>query len=191
MKRVIAFICAFTLLVGFVPATAMVADAEVEGQYQVGYAKLDINPFIKNSVTGDLGVADTTYSDAAEHRGTIQIHRPGTTDVEDVVNIDIVKIPLGGYGNAKTRLGERMIDDNGDGYITLGDGLFATVTTVTDAKENTVIFVTLDTLGVTETVSNAVRNKIVKALGSATVDANQIIVSGSHNHAGPDWDSLS
>ena len=190
-KRIIAIICLLAMLLGFIPAAAIVASAEGEGQYQVGYAKLDINPFIKNSFTGDLGVDDTTYSDAAEYRGTIQIHRPGTTDVEDVVDIDIVKIPLGGYGNADTRLADKLSDDNGDGYITLGDGLHTTATVVTDAAGNTVIYLTLDALDVSDAITKAVRIKILNTLGRDKIKSDQIIVSGSHTHEGPDLASIS
>lgn len=188
-KRIIAIICLLAMLLGFIPAAAIVASAEGEGQYQVGYAKLDVNPYIKNSYTGDLGVENTTYSDAATYVGEITMHNPNKDD--STVQVPFVKIPMGGYGSATTRLAGNLSDDNGDGYITLGDGLHTTATAVTDAAGNTVIYLTLDALDVSDAVTKAVRTKILNTLGRDKIKSDQIIVSGSHTHEGPDLASIS
>lgn len=179
-KRIIAIICLLALLLGFIPAAAIVASAEGEGQYQVGYAKLNINPYIQGANTNGLGIADTSYSDEATYVGTTTI---------STGSVKFVKIPLGGYGNAKTRLATEFCDDNGDGKITLDDGLFTTATAVTDRNGNAVIFITLDTISMTETVNDDIRHKIVEQL-KGKVNADSIIVSGSHTHEGPDLDML-
>lgn len=54
MKKIIACICALAMLLSFVPSSGIQAQAAVElavgGAYQVGYARVDVNPYV---VDGD------------------------------------------------------------------------------------------------------------------------------------------
>lgn len=199
MKRVIAFICAFTLLVGFVPATAMVADAEVEGQYQVGYAKLNINPIIENNVTGEgfgvpakylLNGTKTDYNeqDLADHRVMASVHLSKDASKDDVANtvqIPIIAVPLRGYGG-DNRNAKYLTDDNGDGYIIpTEDGLFVTATFVTDATGNSIVYVTMDASGADSFILKEVRRRVYNDLKSSLprLEPEHIILSSSHSHA--------
>ena len=185
MKRFLALICALALVACLIPGgSATVAQAAGNGtSYKVGYAKKDVNPFIKNAYTGNLGIENVEYADASTYVGTVQIHNPNNTS--EIVEIPFVKTPLSGYGAITTRLAGKMTDDNGDGLIGLGDGIFVTATVVTDDWGNSVIYMTTDLINGYSTLTSAVRKAIVAAIGSDKIKPEQIIVSGSHTHEGP------
>jgi len=185
MKRFVAFLCALALVVCLIPGgSATVAfAAEAGDSYKVGYSKKDVTPYIKNTYTGDLGIENREYADAATYVGTVQIHNPNNTS--EIVEIPFVKTPLSGYGAITTRLAGKMTDDNGDGLIGLGDGIFVTATVVTDDWGNTVIYMTTDLINGFSYLTSAVRNAIVAAIGSDKIKPEQIILTGSHTHEGP------
>ena len=130
MKRFVAFLCALALVVCLIPGGSATVALAAEGgdSYKVGYSKKDVTPYIKNAYTGDLGIENREYADAATYVGTVQIHNPNNTS--EIVEIPFVKTPLSGYGAITTRLAGKMTDDNGDGLIGLGDGIFVTATVV-------------------------------------------------------------
>lgn len=185
MKRFVALLCALALVVCLIPGgSATVAfAAEAGDSYKVGYSKKDVTPYIKNAYTGDLGIDNIAYADAATYVGTVQIHNPNNTS--EIVEIPFVKTPLSGYGAITTRLAGKMTDDNGDGLIGLGDGIFVTATVVTDDWGNTVIYMTTDLINGFSYLTSAVRNAIVAAIGSDKIKPEQIILTGSHTHEGP------
>lgn len=185
MKRLVAIVCALALIAVLIPTgTGIVALAAEEGKsYQVGYSKKDVTPYIKNPYTGDLGIDNIEYADADKYVGTVQIHNPNNT--AEIVEIPFVKTPLSGYGAITTRLADKMTDDNGDGLIGLGDGIFVTATVVTDDWGNTVIYMTTDLINGFSYLTSAVRNAIVAAIGADKIKPEQIILTGSHTHEGP------
>ena len=140
-KRFIALMCALALIVCMIPSgSGFEAQAAENGNsYQVGYSKKDVTPYIRNTYTGELGIADVEYADAETYVGTVQIHNPNNTS--EIVEVPFVKTPLSGYGAVTTRLAGKMTDDNGDGLVGLGDGIFVTATAVTDDWGNTVIYI--------------------------------------------------
>lgn len=198
-KKIIAIICLFAMLLSCIPATATVASAATQ-QYKVGYAKKSINPFITNEITGKGVPAKYTdadgnlqdYTDLAEHYCEVDIHT--SNDPEVTAKVPFISIPLSGYGTQDTRLAKYMSDDNGDGLINAEDGLFVTATYVTDANGNAVIYLNCDLLSAYSDVVNEVRARVIAAINSAdknnTLQHNQIMISGSHNHSGPYVNSL-
>lgn len=97
----------------------------------------------------------------------------------------ILPVYLTGNGNDSERACTGMMDDNGDGKIDKNDGLFTTCTAVTDANDTTVLYITLDTLQGDSDLISHIRNSVIKKMGANVVNGNQIIISGSHTHSGP------
>ena len=62
MKKIIACICALAMLLSFVPSSGIQAQAAVElavgGAYQVGYARVDINPYVVSDSPYRYGVCE-------------------------------------------------------------------------------------------------------------------------------------
>jgi len=188
-KRIIAFVCALALFAVLLPGgAATTASATTEGQsYKVGYSKKDANPYIKNEYTGDLGIENMDYSDADTYVGTVQIHNPNNTS--EIVEVPFVKTPLSGYGSISTRLAGKMTDDNGDGIIGLGDGIYVTATAVTDDWGNTVIYMTADLNDAYSMLTSKVRSAIVSAIGADKIKESQILITCSHSHEAPTMSS--
>ena len=92
-----------------------------------------------------------------------------------------VTIPLSG-GIVNT--GAALTDDNGDGKTDKNDGVFVTCTSVTDAYGVTILYITMDTIGAYKEFVDDVKVEIVSALNSK-VSADQILISGTHSHTGP------
>lgn len=180
-KRLLAILCTVALLLGaFVIGAA--ATAENDGLYDVGYVKVDVNPWIQTSAisylhptTGSAGVPDNSavWTDVAEN--IVQANVTGGT-------VSLIRIPLGGYGNLGAAYSENLMDDNGDGVIGLGDGLAATVTSVTDDAGTTVIYITIDAVGAYGYLTEELRTRISAALDG--VSADHIMVSANHTHSG-------
>ncbi len=187
-KKMLAFLSALTLVVGMIvaPISAATTTGAYEN-YEVGYSKKDINPWI-NYTVGDktLGIAAGTYSDAAEHIVTTTIHKhDGTKFTGETEEVQIVAMSMGGHGDSLNRTATCFTDDNGDGYLGYGDGIFITCTSVTDDSGNTVMYFTVDTTGSDLTMTNEVCEKVVVALGRENISENQIMFTANHSHAGP------
>lgn len=188
VKRLLAFLCTLALIAGMVvmPTNAASAGGAYDN-YQVGYSKKDITPWI-NYTVGDktLGIADDEYSDAAEHIATTTVHTyDGTQFTGETEQRQIVSISMGGHGDSLHRIANCLTDDNGDGYIGYGDGIFITCTSVTDNSGNTVMYFTVDTTGADATMTTEIREKVVAALGRNVISENQIMITANHSHAGP------
>lgn len=180
-KRLLAILCTVALLLG---AFAVGAAATVvnDGLYDVGYVKVDVNPWIQTSAvsyldpeTGSAGVPDNSavWTDAAENIVKTNVAE-GT--------VSMIRIPLGGYGDLGAAYSENLLDDNGDGKIGLGDGLAATVTSVTDDAGTTVIYITIDAVGAYGYLTEELRTRISAKLDG--VSADHIMVSANHTHSG-------
>ena len=81
-------------------------------------------------------------------------------------------IPLGGYGNADTRLST--------GYL---DSLYLTCIAFTDSNDNTILLFSQDLLGANSKWTKPARQAISAATG---IPADHIAFSGSHTHSAPD-----
>ena len=97
---------------------------------------------------------------------------------------------ISGFGSISDTFSNSVIDDNCDGKVGQGDGLFSTVTTVTDTTGKTVIFITIDSIGGYVQLLNSLRSTIVQQLNGA-VAANDIILSASHSHSAVDMNYCS
>lgn len=112
----------------------------------------------------------------------------------DPANPDVnamVDIKLTGNGNDDSRVCTGLMDDNGDGKIDTNDGLFITCLSVTDDWGKTVMYLTLDMLQGYPAAVNNVRSAIVEALGSDVISEDQIMLSGTHTHSGPNLYNIS
>lgn len=165
MKKFLALMCVLAVMLGISLFTPTEVEA-TENTYQVGYARVDINPYIDPTLTGDALVATS----------------------------NIMQLPLRGSGDVWNRLSTKgLMDDNGDGKVTADDGLKATCMAVTDAKGKTVLFITVDLIGGTmiNKVNVAVKERVDAAVASgelSNVDLAKeaIYYGGTHTHSAPD-----
>ena len=97
----------------------------------------------------------------------------------------MLPIKLTGNGNDNERVCTGLMDDNDDGRIGEGDGLFTTATAVTDPYGKTVFYITIDALQGYENITADVRTKIVAELGGNVISAREIMVSANHSHSAP------
>ena len=110
-KKLIVFALLAAFLLG---ALAVTAGAETTGTYEVGYAKVDINPY---------------WSAWMEWSAGRSIPNAGTYPYQDFYDsYDIMPLPMAGYGSNESRLARpKLMDDN-------GSGVGASRTNVTRAK---------------------------------------------------------
>lgn len=157
--------------------------------YMVGYSKVDVNPWIrdypgKDNMTDANGnpigvVYDSDWTDA-----TTQIKFANVTSPKQT-SIPFVGVRISGFGSIADTFSDSVIDDNCDGKVGQGDGLFSTVTTVTDTTGKTVIFITIDSIGGYPQLLQPLKTAIVQQLKGA-VTADNIILSASHAHSAVD-----
>lgn len=102
----------------------------------------------------------------------------------------VLPVELSGNGNNWERPCDGFMDDNDDGVVGEGDGLFTTATAITDPYGKTVIYITIDSLQGYSVVTNDARNAIVNALGKNVISADQIMVNANHTHSGPTFSSM-
>lgn len=183
-KRVLAFLIMLVLLACVLTVGAS-ADATSE-RYQVGYAMKDINPYIYSETLGMgvEGLGELAY--AADWTVETPVQNPvtGATSTERMICV-----PLSGYANSTERPSGGIIDDNGDGYTGIGDGLHITCTTVTDSTGTTLIYFTLDAISGYSNVLNDAAAGVVAALGGA-VRTDHVFLNGSHTHEGADFGTI-
>ena len=162
-RRILALACMLMILVG-VCAGGFTAQGATE-YYQVGYSKMDINPWVdpEDPSQGIILAGDDTKG-----------------------------IPLSGYSTAENRIATSMLDDNGDGNVDDGDGIFTTCTVVVDPDGSMIFFFTLDAISGYGGITGKVRTAVVSAIAElgGTVTADRIMVTGSHSHTGPNMDGL-
>ncbi len=196
-RKLLAFVC---LLAIFVGVFAMGATATTqENTYQVGYAKVDVSPWIKDHPSADANMTDDNgkeigipYDSAWEAEYSNLITKIGVvvdTKTKAAADVGFLAAPVGYSG----RIYSTVIDTNGDNLRGKGDGIYATVTSVTDSDGNTVIFVTLDGIAGYPAMLNALKTSAVKGIAAAggNLTADRIYVNGSHSHRGIDLSRLS
>ena len=100
----------------------------------------------------------------------------------------IMPVPLRGNGSAHLRLAyDTKMDDNGDGKVDQNDGLYVTCIAVSDSQDNTVLLITMDSIGDMGHTELA-RKEICKRISGITSD--RIMISGTHAHGGVDLTQL-
>ena len=97
----------------------------------------------------------------------------------------MMPLQLTGNGNDSERVCTGLMDDNDDGKVGDGDGIFTTATAVTDQYGKTVIYITIDALQGNGIITNKARTAIVSALGKNVITADQIMVNANHSHSAP------
>ena len=186
-KRVFSVVAMLTLLMS---AFAIGASADPPpDRYQVGYAMKDVNPYIYSDSIG-IGVKNLG-SLATDPEWTVEakIYNPATkrTTTERMIGV-----PLSGYANSHERPSGSIMDDNGDGFVGIGDGLHITCTTVTDTSGTTIVFFTVDAISGYEELLNSAAPRVMSELakfGGSVKKAN-IFVNGSHTHEGADYGTV-
>lgn len=197
-KRLIALFCLAAVFLG-VFAFGATAASDGDGLYDVGYANVDVNPWIKTSSVYYLNPGNSVSVGIPDNSANWKDLQQGAT-VNNVITIDVsnpskpgstikvpfVKVPMAGYGTYASASCESLLDDNGDGVIGLGDGLHATATSVTDDWGSTVIYITIDSIGGYAGLTTSLRQSIPAALkeltGKDVITADKIMVSANHSH---------
>lgn len=199
MKKKICLLICLAILTIVIMASAMAgcsgSGSEQLGEhYLVGYNKVDVNPWIQNYPGKDnmtdadgnpIGVMyNPAWTDAAKHIKFAKVTTPKQTQ------IPFVGVRISGFGSIADTFSDSVIDDNCDNKIGQGDGLFSTVTTVSDTTGKTVIFITIDSIGGYTNLLNSLKDSIVKQLNGA-VSADDIVLSASHAHSAVDMNFCS
>lgn len=192
MKKMLAFLLVLALAAGLLAMTATAT--ETRDGYQVGYAKVDINPYW--NIWEATGKKIPTFSDY------------------QYTSYDIMPLPMAGYGNNYLRLAKpKLVDDNGsgkgatgynynnreddvylsdnrsvaDGGENDGDGLWGTATAITHGEE-TLLMVFVDMIGINSTMTKNIKNAILAKCAEAfpTLTADRILINSNHTHGGVD-----
>ena len=187
-KRILALLCMLAMLAGMfvVPATAV--ETTDYGTYQVGYSKKDLNPWVayQPGAGETLGITEAAAAES-DYIVEIDIHEyDGEQFTGETTKAKFIKIPAAGDSTNVTN----MIDDNGDGYIGYGDGIFVTCTSVTDSKGNTVLYLSVDGLNVNGTHADKARTQIYTALSQYGITKDRIMITNTHAHASPSYGSM-
>ena len=196
-KRLIALFCMVALLVGVFAIGAAATATDGDGTYNVGYAKVDVSPWVKdypsaeeaNNMTDDNGnVIGFTYDPAWETdyaddftKMSVVVDTEGT---KTPVDVGYFCAPIGYMGHVFNT----VVDTNGDNLLGRGDGIYATVTSVTDSEGETLIFVTIEGIGGYVALLEALKVSAVEAIAAegGNLSADRIYVNGSHSHCAID-----
>ena len=193
MKKVFAMLIALALVLGLLPATAMVASAASdEIDYRVGYSKVDINPY--------WSLWEATGGTIPNDKENYTVDQNGNP----IGSWHIMPLPMGGYGGNVHRLSRpELIDDNGSGlhaegvvYLTDnrpvelggqndGDGIYATCVAVRQNEQaEPILIFSVDLISVGETYAGQAKNVIIRELKKqgVSVSPNRILINATHTH---------
>ena len=174
-KRIVAMLLVLAMMLGL---SAQMVTAATPATYDVGYAKVDINPYaeLKNA---------TDFENFEPKNGASLLSLPigGGNNVSKDTGL---KDAEGNTIWTKTQMSTGgKTDDNGDGKIDKNDGLFATCIAVTDSQGNTVLMYSVDLLSAFEEILQEVRATLMEEYGEYGLSADRILINGSHTHSGP------
>lgn len=96
----------------------------------------------------------------------------------------VLPVELHGNGNNWERICTGFMDDNDDGVVGEGDGVFTTATAVTDPYGETMIYITIDSLQGYSNITADVRNALLTQLG---IRKDHVMVNGNHTHSGANY----
>lgn len=194
-KRIIAALVLVTLIIGLCGTMASATgSATGTEKYQVGYAKVDINPYYSQ-------VYETAMVEGFRSMLKTDSYTPTDDEVWEYINENldghakglaygqIMPVPLQGNSHEEDRLAIGKPDDNGDGLINENDGIFATCIAITDPYGETVILMSTDLLGISAACAAAVRQGIHAEHPDITGD--RVMINGSHSHHGVSINALS
>ncbi len=172
MKRILAIVCVFAVVLSVTVALMVPVSAE-QADFEVGFARVDINPYKDPTKTG--------------------------RDLTDKSNI--MQLPLQGTGDVWNRLSTGgILEDNGKvdkywfwTYTTEEDGLSVTCIAVTDADGNTVLMISIDLLYsyLADRAKEKICTRVEEALASGELSnveltKEQIYFTATHTHNAPD-----
>lgn len=183
-KRMIALLCTLALVAGVLCTTAA---AEEDNALRVGFAEMDINPYVYHYVDenreGEVPVEVFTDENGREYYTNWNRDASGATEYE------LMPLPLRGFREPMERLSlTYKMDDNGDGIVNEEDGLWGTCIAMTAQDGSTLITISLDIIGVDEGDRvDAIRQSIREATG---VPEDHIMVQGTHTHFAPDFSNI-
>ena len=186
-KRIIAIIALAALIIGLLAGLIPAVSAAENDRFLVGYSKQDVNPWIKSAYTGDVGIVKTFTDNIV----TVKVTDPA--DSTKTIDQEMIAVPLSGYADPLKRLSNTITDDNGDGKVGLGDGIFTTCTAVSDQIGTTMLYITMDALHTYDIILAEIRERIPAAIKTATggrISGDHIMFSTSHTHEGPELDYL-
>ena len=183
-KKLIALLLILGLLVC---AFGTGAAAKEENSMYVGYAEMDINPYVYHYVdenrAGETPVEVFTDGEGRQYYTNWNRDSKGNTQYE------LMPLPLRGFREPMERLSlTYKMDDNGDGVQNEEDGIHGTCIVMTDHDGSTLVTISLDLIGVDEgTVLNMIRQSIRAATG---IPEDHIMVQGTHTHFAPDFSKI-
>ncbi len=183
-KKFIALIIVFAVLTGILGTGA--AAAEDTSMY-VGFAKMDINPYVYHYVdenrAGEIPVEVFTDENGRKY------YTNWNRDAEGNTQYVLMPLPLRGFREPMERLTlTYKMDDNGDGLRNQEDGIHGTCIAMTAPDGSTLITISLDLIGVDEgSILNSIRQAICKKTG---VPEDHIMVQGTHTHFAPDFSKI-
>jgi len=199
-KRILALVLALTMLTGMLSVGVSAAEQTQGESYQVGYAKVDVNPWVRSDYIS-IGIP-AQYTDADDNlmdyvvtsdennvhasNKIVDITINDPNNPTQTVTTPFVSVKLAGYGTGYEQYASGISDDNGDGVVGLGDGLFVTATAVTDDWGKTVIYMTMDSIGAYERFVEDLRTEIINRLGRNVLSRYDIMMTASHSHEAPD-----
>lgn len=164
-KRLIAALVLVTLVIGLCGTIAAAAETP---EYQVGYAKVDINPYYSARFENYLKEKLPTYNGKWL----------------DLEYGDMMPLSLQGNSHTKERLTIGKQDDNGDGIVDELDGVYVTCIAITDPNGETVILLGTDMINGNENCVGAVRKALYDKYH---ITGDRVMMDGSHNHHAPDY----
>ena len=168
-KRYVALLCIMALVLS---VFALNIKAQAATNYLVGYAIKDINPWIDPNDHSKGIIEGITM----KGRGTVDSSRFVTHIHDDDGDGNVVYTYDGTNANEGTMT---SWTPDADG----GDGIHATCIAVTDSKDTTVLFVSIDALGAYSGLANDIKTAIYEEMGGGVIDKDNIIVNGSHTHS--------
>ena len=184
-KRALSFVLVLGMLISMICVPAMAE--EEDPAMQVGYSKMDINPYVYHYVDenreGEVPVAVFTDDNGRQYYTNWNRAADGSTRYE------LMPLPLRGFREPLERLSlTYKMDDNGDKIVNEEDGLWGTCIAMTAPDGSTLLTISLDLIGVDEgTVLDGIRHAIRELTG---VPEDHIMVQGTHTHFAPDFSKI-
>ena len=180
-KRVLATLLLLAMVIGL---CSLAVNAEEQGKYMVGYAKVDMDPRYTAEFRAFAQELYPVVNFTEELTFTINIGAEGDKTVT-LRDGDPIPTSLQGNSHTDVRLNTGNQDDNGDGIVDDNDGIFATAIAITapgDELSETVILMSTDFICANATATAAVRKALFEKYG---ITGDRVMIDGSHSHHAP------
>ena len=186
MKKKLAVLACLVLAMTALLCTTVTAEAQKQPM-RVGYAKVDINPYVYHYVDenreGEVPVEVFKDENGREYYTNWNRDADGNTEYE------LMPLPLRGFREPMERLTlTYKMDDNGDRIVNEEDGIWGTCIVMTAEDGSTLVTISLDLIGVDEgSRLDGIRQSIQEATG---IPEDRIMVQGTHTHFAPDFSKI-